>query len=246
MAFPDGAFGKAYRGAWGDTDVALTKIDFEYANQRPDLSPEEITEALEWEVARLATTRHPNLVQFHGICYKEGAPYLVLELCHQGSLQHALRKDTGDGGPIPAARLWQWMLEISQALAYLHEQGVLHHDLKAENVLIDQYGLATRLADLGVAQVDALLAANEASAVGQGLQDMDFIAAENGSGNKNRFSIGAADIYALGLVFWQMVSGGAHLISWQEEAARTRVMPPSRQASACPSRTAKACWRMKS
>ena len=212
----NGAFGMVYRGTWGDTDVALKKIDYEHARQRLELSPEEVAEALEWEVARLATTHHPNLVQFHGICHKEGASYLVLEFCHNGSLQGALRKGV-DGAPIPVSRLWQWMMEISQALAYLHNQGMLHRDLKAENVLIDQYGRA-RLADLGVAQVDALLASTEAHAVNQGLQDMDFIAPENVGAGRNRHSSKATDIYALGVVFWQMVSRGDRPTPWQDVA----------------------------
>jgi tRNA A-37 threonylcarbamoyl transferase component Bud32 len=162
----NGAFGKVYRGRWDNTDVALKKIDVEHARQHLSLSDEEVAEALEWEVARLATSSHPGIVQFHGICHKEGAPYLVMEFCHQGSLQAALQKGQKEGQPIPASRLWQWMTEISQALAYLHGQGMLHRDLKAENILSDQCGRA-KLADLGVAQVDALLESTEASAVGQ-------------------------------------------------------------------------------
>ena len=211
----NGAFGKVYRGRWDTTDVALKKIDVEHARQHLSLSDEEVMEALEWEVARLATCSHPGIVQFHGICHKEGAPYLVMEFCHQGSLQAALQKGQKDGQPIPASRLWQWMTEISQALAYLHGQGMLHRDLKAENILIDQYGRA-KLADLGVAQVDALLESAEASAVGQGLQDGDFIAPENIGGDRNRHSSKATDIYALGLVFWQMVSHGERPSSWEQ------------------------------
>ena len=215
----NGAFGMVYRGTWGNTDVALKKIDFEHARQRLELSREEVNEALEWEVARLATTQHPNIVQFHGICHKDSAPYLVMEFCHQGSLQNALHKGSEDGGPVPASRLWQWMLEISQALAYLHDQGMLHRDLKAENVLIDQYGRA-RLADLGVAQVDALLAESEASAVNQGLQDSRFIAPENVGGERSRHSSKATDIYALGVVFWQMISRGELPSTWEDVAAQ--------------------------
>ena len=210
-----GAFGQVFRGIWDGTDVALKKIDFAHASEGLGLNPEEVTEALEWEVARLATTQHPNLVQFHGICHKDGAPYLVLEFCHQGSMRGVLERSDADGKPIPASRLWQWMLEISQALAYLHEQGMLHRDLKAENILIDRHGRA-RLADLGVAQVDALLADSEASAVDQGLQDKSFIAPENLGKGKDRLSSKATDIYALGLVFWQMVSGGEQPLSWEQ------------------------------
>jgi tetratricopeptide (TPR) repeat protein/tRNA A-37 threonylcarbamoyl transferase component Bud32 len=247
----NGAFGMVYRGTWGNTDVALKKINFEHARQRLELSREEVNEALEWEVARLATTQHPNIVQFHGICHKDGAPYLVLEFCHQGSLQDALHKGSEDGGPVPASRLWQWMLEISHALAYLHDQGMLHRDLKAENVLIDQYGRA-RLADLGVAQVDALLAESEASAVNQGLQDSRFIAPENVGGGRSRHSSKATDIYALGVVFWQMVSSGDLPSTWEDVAAQDPTYAAIKAGErmpipgGCPAplrQLIQACWR---
>jgi hypothetical protein len=146
------------------------------------------------------------------------------------------------------------MLEISQALAYLHEQGMLHRDLKAENILIDRHGRA-RLADLGVAQVDALLADSEASAVGQGLQDKSFIAPENlGSDLKARMSSKATDIYALGLVFWQMVSGGAQPMPWHEmheqDPGLTAVRAGERMPipADCPPQIRKlilSCWRLR-
>ena len=210
----NGAFGQVYRGQWDTRAVALKRIDFEHARQRLDLSEEEVAEALQWEVARLAAVRHPNLVHFYGVCHKDGTPYLVMELCDRGSLRSALQKDKD---AIPASRLWQWMLEITQGLAYLHSQGILHRDLKAENILIDQHGKA-KLADLGVAQVDALLEVSEAQAVRQGLQDTNFIAPENVGAGRHRLSSKATDIYALGLVFWQMVSHGAAPDSWDKLA----------------------------
>lgn len=163
-----GAFGQVFRGKWKEEAVALKAIDFEHARRKLPLSEEDIAEALQWEVSRLAATSHPNLVQFHGLCRKGGDTYLVLEFCDGGSLQHALEQ-----GNVSDARLWQWMREIAEALAYLHGQGMLHRDLKAENILIDRHGRA-KLADLGVAQVDALLQDSEAKAVNMGLQDMGF------------------------------------------------------------------------
>ena len=246
----DGTFGIVYRGTWAGTEVALKKIDFAHARQRLELSEDEINEALEWEVARLSTTHHPNIVQFHGICHKDRASYLVLEFCHQGSLQAALLKGSASGSPVPASRLWQWMLEISQALAYLHDQGMLHRDLKAENILVDRHGRA-KLADLGMAQVDALLAASEASAVNQGLQDTRFVAPENIGGDRNRHSSKATDLYALGIVFWQMVSYGALPTPWDDVFAQdpnyTAIKAGERMPipASCPAplrRLIQACW----
>ena len=86
----------------------------------------------------------------------------------------------------------------------MHQEGVLHRDLKAENILLDKQGRA-KLADLGVAQVDALLQEAETSVVAMGAQDKRFIAPENVS--NETVSSKATDVYALGLVLWQLVTG---------------------------------------
>jgi len=204
----DGAFGQVYKGNWGDKQVALKKIDVNYAAGNLKITEEEIFESLQWEVSRLSTVSHPNLVQFYGIYQdpKDKCIYLVMEFCEGGTLQSKLEKDN-----VPYSVRWQWALELAEGLAYLHDQGILHRDLKAENVLLDKNGRA-KLADLGVAQVDALVQDTEAYVVAKGMHDLHFIAPENftveGQPDNRRISTKATDIYALGLVFWQIASKG--------------------------------------
>ena len=195
-----GAFGQVYQGKWGERPVALKKIDLIHAKKNfPHMDEAQILESLQWEVSRLSTVSHPNLVQFYGIYQEASQSYIVMEFCEGGTLQNALTQKN-----ISWSMRWQWALEITRGLAYLHDQGVLHRDLKAENMLLDRYGRA-KLADLGVAQVDALLQEKEAKVVESGLQDKKFIAPEN-IDNPN-LSTKATDIYALGLVFWQLATG---------------------------------------
>lgn len=195
-----GAFGQVYRGDWGTKPVALKKIDMEQAKENfPHLDESEILESLQWEISRLSTLSHPNLVQFYGVYEEASQRYLVMEFCEGGTLQSTLEKDQ-----LSWSYRWQWALEITRGLAYLHEQGVLHRDLKAENILLDRYGRA-KLADLGVAQVDALLQGKEAHVVEVGLQDRKFIAPET-IANPN-ISNKKTDVYALGFVFWQLATG---------------------------------------
>jgi WD40 repeat protein/serine/threonine protein kinase len=196
-----GAFGEFYRGNWGEKKVALKKVDVMQAAQQLRLRREDVEESIQWEVSRLATTNHPNLVQFYGLYQdrNEGHTYLVMEFCEGGNLQEVLRNPD-----IPWSKRWQWALQITGALSYLHSQGMLHRDLKAENILLDAQGKA-KLADLGVVQVGALLRGDEAKVVGEGLQDKRFIALENV--NNPTLSNKATDVYALGLVFWQIASG---------------------------------------
>ena len=179
-----GAFGEVYQGQWGDRKVALKKIDMNHAKKHLDglLNEADILESLEWEVSRLSTVNHPNCVQFYGIYEhpQEKQIYLVMEFCEGGTLESALKKKN----PTWEMR-WQWALEMSQGLSYLHHEGVLHRDLKAENILLDQAGCA-KLADLGVAQVDALLADKDIKAVEQGLQDSRFISPEKSLASYNQ------------------------------------------------------------
>jgi len=192
-----GAFGLVYKGDWRKRPVAIKEVNMEHAQKNLGLTREQVLETLLWEMSRLSTVNHSNLVQFYGIYEEEDKTYLVMEFCEGGNLQSILKKN-----PSWSLR-WQWALQISQGLAYLHHQGILHRDLKAENVLLDKYGRA-RLADLGVAQVDALLQRKEALVVAQGLQDQRFKAPEALQSN---VASQATDIYALGLVFWQLCTG---------------------------------------
>jgi WD40 repeat protein/serine/threonine protein kinase len=216
-----GAFGQVWQGQWGNRLVALKEIDIPAAQQKLGISKGEVLEALEWEMARLSAVDHPNLVQFYGAYQFQGKTYLVIEFCEGGNLQKVLNQQFAT---LNWATRWQWALEITQGLAYLHHQGALHRDLKAENVLLDQHNRA-RLADLGVAQVDALLQQSEAKVVEKGFQDQRFIAPE--VLKKPGSDTTASDIYALGLVFWQLVSGQEprfrnrqELLQWMQSGER--------------------------
>ncbi len=238
-----GAFGQVCQGKWGDRLVAMKEIDIQLAQNKLGISEEEVLEALQWEVSRLSTVSHPNLVQFYGIYKHQGKTYLVMEFCEGGSLQKVLEHRLAT---LNWATRWQWALEITQGLAYLHRQGALHRDLKAENVLLDKHHRA-RLADLGVAQVDALLQRREAKVVEKGFQDQRFIAPE--ILHKPGSDTTASDIYALGLVFWQLASGQEprrpksrqELLQWMQSGEREPI------PADCPAEFRAlilSCWQM--
>jgi serine/threonine protein kinase len=163
-----------YHGLWGKHQVALKVIDVEQAQKKlygtfeehnaPTL--EQLSEAMQWEVLSLSSVNHPNLVTFYGIYQhqSERATYLVMEYCAGGTLQDILKH------PVPWSKLWQWALVITHGIAAIHEQGLLHRDLKAENVLL-YHRYCAKLGDLGVAQMDALLQDSEAEVVAKGLHD---------------------------------------------------------------------------
>jgi serine/threonine protein kinase len=139
-----------------------------------------------------------------------------MEFCEGGTLEKYVRDKCDE---IPWSKKWQWAIEICRGISYLHQSGILHRDLKSENILLTK-NLAAKIGDLGVAQADAFLSENEAKVVQKGLQDQRFISPEKlkqkiillkkGMSESEGNLIPdtpAMDIYALGLVFWEMLTG---------------------------------------
>ncbi|MFD9740085.1 serine/threonine-protein kinase [Umezawaea sp. NPDC059074] len=95
---------------------------------------------------------HPNVVGVHDAnITPQGMPYIVMELCTGGSLHDVLDKN----GPLPAEQVRHLGVQLADALAAAHAEGVLHRDIKPGNILVDRYGTA-KLADFGLAAlVDA-------------------------------------------------------------------------------------------
>jgi len=128
-----GNFGEVYEGYWEGRKIALKKMSLTSS-----------IEPLHREVTRLSTLDHSNIVSFYGIYQHEPEDYtyMVMEFCEGGNLQTVLEKQK----TISWSKTWQWAIEISSAVSYLHSEGVLHRDLKAENILLDPHRRA-RLAD---------------------------------------------------------------------------------------------------
>jgi serine/threonine protein kinase len=99
------------------------------------------------EAEVLASLDHPGLIRIYGGEFESERPYLTLELCEGGSLQSRLRH-----GPLPPAEVLALAKSLGEALDYLHERGVLHRDLKPDNVLFDSAG-RPKLTDFGLARV---------------------------------------------------------------------------------------------
>ena len=103
---------------------------------------------------------------------------------------------------LSVARCWQIALDLAHGLAYLEQKGIVHRDLKPDNILLDETGRA-KLADLGIAQVDALVQATEAKTVTT-IKAQAWAAPEECQGNSGS---GASDSYSLGLIVWNMITG---------------------------------------
>lgn len=92
--------------------------------------------------------RHPNILRLYHFFEDGKRVYLVMELCRHGELYQFL-KSRHPGG-LPEAETRTIFREIVQAVAYLHEHGIIHRDLKLSNILLDD-SMKPKLADFGLA-----------------------------------------------------------------------------------------------
>ena len=147
--------------------------------------------------------RHPNLVQVHDFGQTDVLHYLALEYVPGTTLRRHL--------PPRGLELQQalpWMVTLTEALAYCHQHGVLHCDLKPENVMISERG-QLKLLDFGLAREE----------LGQQLTPLDalvgtpcYLAPERFSQDTRR-PTAAVDQYALGILFFEMLTGRPPFLS---------------------------------
>ena len=106
-------------------------------------------ERFERETRDLISLQHPHIVRILARGEHEGLPYLVMQFLKGGSLGDRMRK--AKGMPIPLDEVGPWIREVSRALDFIHAQGIVHRDIKPDNVLFDEHGNAY-LSDFGIAK----------------------------------------------------------------------------------------------
>src|SRR5437763_1115956 len=149
----------------------------------------------EAEMRTLAQLDHPNLVTVYDAGEADSQPYLVMQLIEGDTLADELRR-----GPIGPERAARYGAALADALAYVHEQGFVHRDVKPANVLIAADG-RVHLADFGIAR---LVDSAHVTRTGDVLGTPAYFAPEQVSGG----AVGScADVYARGLMSLECLTG---------------------------------------
>lgn len=142
---------------------------------------------------------HSGIVTIHDVGESDGTPFIAMELLEGRTLQQRV-----DGkGPLSAAEVVDIALQLARALDYAHNKGVVHRDVKADNVVLAGDGSQPKLTDFGIARLrlpESGTEATEETVVGT----PDYMAPEQVSG---RSADGRADLYALGVLLYFLLSG---------------------------------------
>ena len=151
------------------------------------------------EARTMARLDHPHIVRVYDFGDREGLYYLVMELVEGVTLRQAMA--SGDLSPAEALAI---VPRICEALQYAHDEGVVHRDIKPENILLDRAG-APKIVDFGLALLTGSSTDTRLTEHARVLGTPHYMAPEqieHPSQVDHR-----ADIYALGVVFYEMLTG---------------------------------------
>ncbi|MBZ0309288.1 MAG: serine/threonine protein kinase, partial [Anaerolineae bacterium] len=174
-----------------DRDVAV-KVLPPHPGQDP-----QFMERFQQEARTIARLQHPHILPVFDFGVENGILYLVMPYVGGGSLKNLLQ-----GRRLPPQRIIEILTAVAAAVDYAHRQGVIHRDIKPDNILLDKEGHPI-LTDFGIAK---LLESNaQFTASGGFLGTPAYMAPEQGRGVKD--IDGRADIYALGVLAFEMLTG---------------------------------------
>lgn len=200
-----GAFGSVYRALnWGTGEtVAVKQIKL------ADLPKSELR-VIMLEIDLLKNLDHPNIVKYHGFVKTPETLNIILEYCENGSL-HSISKNFGR---FPENLVALYMSQVLHGLLYLHDQGVIHRDIKGANILNTKKGLV-KLADFGVASRTTGL--HESSVVGTPYWMAPEVIELTGATT-------ASDIWSLGCTVIELLDGKPPYYNLQPMPALFRIV----------------------
>ena len=146
----------------------------------------------------MAELRHPNIVQAYDVGDLDGRPYFTMEFVEGGSLDRKLT-----GRPLPAREAASLLAVLAEAIDVAHRAGIVHRDLKPSNVLLTADD-TPKISDFGLARHLRIGPALTQS--GAPLGTPSYMAPEQAQG-KSRETGPAADLYALGAILYELLTG---------------------------------------
>jgi len=196
----EGGMGMVYR-----VRHAALGREFALKALRRDLArDEELSARFIQEAKATAAVRHPNVVAITDFGHlPDGVPYFVMELLVGETLAHVIKA----GGPLPAGRAMRIVQQVAAGLGAAHRAGVVHRDLKPENVFLVggvDGGVASddvRVVDFGAAKI---IGSSRVTRQGIVFGTPHYMSPEQASGEPVDHR---ADIYALGVIMYEMFTG---------------------------------------
>jgi eukaryotic-like serine/threonine-protein kinase len=150
------------------------------------------------EARAVARLSHPNIVTVLDRGESEGRQYIVFEHVEGDDLKQLVART----GPLPVRRALELAIEIARALAFAHAEGIVHRDVKPQNILLRD-GTA-KVSDFGIARADDPELQGEHTETGTVLGTGDYISPEQARGER---ATECSDVYSLGALLYELLTG---------------------------------------
>ncbi len=187
-----GAFSMTYRA----TDTILHRPVAVKVLRRDFASHENYAARFEREATSAAKIHHPNVVPIFDTGIEGDVPFIVMQFVEGPTLREYVRND----GPLTVEESVNIVRQTLQGLKAIHAQGIVHRDVKPQNILLDD-GMVAKLTDFGVAFVSKDAELTEA---GMTVGTAAYMAPEQATGE----TVGpAADIYSTGVILYELLTG---------------------------------------
>ncbi|KAF5453851.1 hypothetical protein F2P56_023569 [Juglans regia] len=183
-----GSFGDLYKGTYFSQEVAIKVLKTERVNR-------EMLREFSQEVYIMRKVRHKNVVQFIGACTQPPNLCIVTEFMSRGSVYDFLHKQRG---VFKLPSLLKVAIDISKGMNYLHQNNIIHRDLKTANLLMDENEVV-KVADFGVARVKAQSGVMTAETGTYRWMSPEVI--------EHRAYDHKADVFSFGIVLWELLTG---------------------------------------
>ncbi|GJC91555.1 STE/STE11/BCK1 protein kinase [Colletotrichum higginsianum] len=206
-----GTYGRVYLGMNATTGEFLAVKEVEVnpkAAQGDKAKMRELVAALDQEIETMQHLDHVNIVQYLGCERKETSISIFLEYISGGSIGSCLRKH----GKFEESVVSSLTRQMLSGLAYLHREGILHRDLKADNILLDLDGTC-KISDFGISKKTDNIYGNDKS---NSMQGSVFWMAPEVIRSEGKGYSAKVDIWSLGCVVLEMFAGRR---PWSKEEA---------------------------
>lgn len=161
------------------------------------------------EIDLLKKLSHPNIVRMYGYEENEKEILIIMEFCESGSLRNLIERF----GNLTETLASGYVIQILSGLGYLHEQGIVHRDIKAGNILITKEGVA-KLSDFGISsRLESFAVLFEGSPFWMAPEVIELVGPSSPS-----------DIWSLGCTVIELVSGAPPYYELEPAAALFRIV----------------------